>query len=150
MNFNPRLMRISSPFLAIILLFPGTIGLARSPETPSLSGSYQILQKTELGSQTRVRIQFHLINHGGQALHVQRLILWNSTHPTKGGTQAAHFIIPALGSINTTQQFTIPHSEYSLWERGSRPRLILGLEMPVGLSASQAVRLDRFSAQKAD
>jgi hypothetical protein len=122
---------------------------AQTHRIPPISGSYQVLQKTDHGAQTRLRLQLRLINHGQRDLHVQRVTLWDR-HPEKGATQACSIVIPAGRSADTTQQFIIAISEYELWQRGTEPRLVLELQSPNGRKATEAVRLSRIAGGKAD
>jgi len=144
-----RMYRISSlPVLASLLVL--TIGIAQASDISHLSGSYKIIHKTDLGPQTRIRLQLRLANHGERDLHVQRLTLWGSSHPAKSATVACSLVVYTGTSASTTQEFTIPRSEYSQWSRGKRVGLLVAVESPGGGKAIELVRLDRISGGKAN
>ena len=54
---------------------------ALAGNAPTVSGTYQVMQKTNLGSQTQVRMRIHLVNHGPKNLAIQRVTLWDFSHP---------------------------------------------------------------------
>jgi hypothetical protein len=134
--------------VAGVLVF--VLGVARATDSNFLTGSYQLLQKIDLGSQTHVRIQLHLTNRGQHDVRIQRFTVWDFSHPTKGGSQAGSIVVRALASVDTTQEFTIPRSEYELWNRGTRPRIILEVQTPDGRKTTQVVRLDRVQGGSAN
>jgi hypothetical protein len=143
-----RSFRICDYLLLVAGLFMFTARFAQASDVSQLSGSYQVVQKTDLGPQTHVRLQLHLSNHGQRPLHVQRLTLWDLPHADKGATQACSIVVLTGASADTTQEFTIPRSEYKSWKRGARPRLLLQVESPSGRGVTQVVRLDRVSSGK--
>jgi len=147
MEMKEKIRRCNSlVVVAGLLVF--AIQFAHASEAARVSGSYQVVGKTGLGPQTRVQLQIHLTNHGPRELHIQRLTLWDFSHPEKGGTQACAIVVHASASADTTQVFTIPHAEYELWGRGTRPRLVLEIQSPGGRTTSEVVRLDRTSRGK--
>lgn len=113
--------------------------------TTRLSGSYQVVRKPVAGLQTHVQLHLRLSNPGPHDLHIQRLTLWDSPHPDRGGTQKVSLVLHAGTSIATNQEFTISHSDFELWSRGARPRLVLELLGPSGRTTTAVVRLDRAS-----
>lgn len=115
-----------------------------------LSGSYQVIQKTDLGSQTRVRLQLRLTNHGANELRIQRVTLWDFSHAYRGGTQTLAIVLRADSSAGMTQEFTIPRAEYELWTRGGRPRLVVEVQSSRGRTVAEPVRLDREFKGKAE
>jgi hypothetical protein len=146
---NPRISRISN-LLVLAGLFILTIGFADASDFSHLSGSYQVVGKTDVGSQTQVRLQLQLSNHGQRDLHVQRITLWNSPHHPGGRPQACSLLVHPGSSASTTQAFTMPRSEYRLWTSGARLKLLVAVEGPGGRKATELVRLDRISGGKAN
>lgn len=138
------------------LLVVGLLALAaqfaRAADASQLSGAYQVIHKTDLGPQARVQLRLHLTNHTARDLHIQRLTLWDFSHPDRGASQACSLVVPAGGSADATQEFTVRRAEYDLWRRGARPRLVLEVLAPSGHNSTEAevVRLDRISSGKAD
>jgi hypothetical protein len=145
---NCRIFRICDYLLVVAGLFLFTTRFAQASDPSQLSGSYRVIQKTDLGPQTHVRLQLHLTNHGQRPLHIQRLTLWDLPHADKGATQACSIVVLTGASADTTQEFTIPRSEYKSWRRGARPRLLLQIEVPSGRGITRVVRLDRVSSGK--
>jgi hypothetical protein len=143
-----RIVRICDYLLVVAGLFMFTTRFAQASDVSQLSGSYQVVQKTDLGSQTHLRLQLHLTNHGPRPLHIQRLTLWDFPHADEGATQACSIVVRTGASADTTQEFTIPRSEYKLWRRGTRPRLVLQIKAPGGRGTAKVVRLDRVSGGK--
>jgi hypothetical protein len=123
--------------------------LARANEAPVLSGSYTVQNQSESGGQVRVLLQIRLVNRGTRDLPIQRMTLWDFSHPAKGATQRCSIIVRGGGSANIRQSFTISRAELELWKRGSRPRMVLEIGSANGHPATAAVRLDRSSGEKA-
>ncbi len=147
MSRIPNLLALAS---LLVLLFVVTTGFAQASETSHLSGSYKVIHKTDLGPQTRIRLQLRLANHGERDLLIQRLTLWGSSHPAKSATEACSLMLHTGASASTTQEFTIPRSEYSQWRRGKHVRLLVAVESAGGRKALEEVRLDRISGGKAN
>lgn len=144
-----RIPRISSLLVLVGLLAPW-IAFAQASDTSHLSGSYKVVHKTDLGPQTRIRLQLLLANHGQHDLVVQRLALWGSSHPAKSATAACSIVVHTGASASTTQEFTIPRSEYSRWSHGQNVRLLVAVESAGGRKAVELVRLDQISGGKAN
>ena len=131
--------------LVVGIVIPLAATSARASEAARVSGLYRVVRKTDVGPQTSVRLQFRLTNHRPGDLHIQRLTLWDFSHPRKGGTQACSIVVRSSASVNVTQEFTIPRSEYEIWKRGTHPRLVLEVQTPGGGTSSEVVRLDRIT-----
>ncbi len=116
---------------------------------PNVTGSYEVRQDTPLGSQAQIRMRIHLVNHGSSDLSIERMTLRDFSHPAPGGTHACAVTLAAHASVDTTQKFIIPRSEYRLWQRGLRPRFILQIAGPGNTRTKAVVRLDRISGQEA-
>ncbi len=90
----------------------------------------EVLQNTDLGSQAQIRMRLHPVNHGPSDLSIQRMTLWDFSHPDKGGSHACAITLRAHASAETTQEFTVERPEYQLWQKGLRPRLVLRMGGP--------------------
>ena len=132
--------------VAGLLLF--THQFARADDSARLLGSYRVIHTTDLGQHTRVQLQLHLVNHGPSELHIQRITLWDSSHPERAGSEACSIVVRTGASIDTTQEFTISRAEYEMWKRGARPRLVLEIGRPGERQTTKVVRLDPISAGK--
>jgi hypothetical protein len=135
------------PFVVAVLL--ALAQFASANNAPELSGTYQVMQNTNLGSQTQIRMRIHLVNHGAKNLSIQRVTLWDFAHPDKGGTHACALTLRAHASADTTQEFTIRRPEFESWRKGLRPRLVLGMTAPAHTKSTAVVRLDRLAGQEA-
>ena len=152
---NSRILRASHSLLllagfVVSGLLVSAAQFAQAADAAQLSGAYQLVHKTDLGPQTRVRLRLHLANHAARDLHIQRLTLWDFSHPDRGGSQACSIVVRAGASVDTTQEFVIRRAEYDLWRRGARPRVVLEMQSPSGRNTTEVVRLDRISSGKAD
>jgi hypothetical protein len=147
---NRKILHTCTRLMIVVGVLVFVLGVARATDSNFFTGSYEVVQKTDLGSQTQVRLQLHLTNRGQHDIHIQRLTVWDFSHPTKGGSRASSIIIHALTSVDTTQEFTIPRSEYELWNRGTRPRIVLEVQMPDGHKTAQVIRLDRAQGGRAN
>lgn len=154
MHMNYNMVRFSRTCLMVAALLPVGIQFASASNAPVVSGSYSIVQNRDLGSQVEIRMRIHLINQGPSDLSVQRLTLWDFSHPDKGGSRACAFTLHAHASADTTQQFIISRSDYRQWQKGFRPRFVLDVAGPRNAASRQAskstivVRLDRSSGQE--
>jgi hypothetical protein len=139
----------------VTALFALWVQFGFASNSPLVSGSYEVVQNRALGFQTQIRLRIHLVNQGPSDLSIQRMTLWDFSHPAKGGSHACAVTIRAHASAETTQEFIIQRSEYLLWQKGMRPRLVLRTGVP-GNTAGRTitnntvvVRLDRSSGQEA-
>jgi len=146
---NRRISQVFS-LLALAGFFIFSIGLAQANEISHLSGSFKVVQKTDLGGKTRVRLELQLSNSGPSDLLVQRLTLVRSLHPDKGAHRACLLTVHPGASLSTTQEFTMPRSAYSQWSRGKHATVLVAVENPRGRKAIEVVRLNRISGGKAD
>jgi len=147
MSYN--ILRVCKSWLAVAALFAFGVQFAPGSSAPLLSGSYEVVQNTDIGSQAQIRMRIHLVNHGPSDLSIQRMTLWDFSHADRGGTRACAITLHAHASAETTQEFTIRRSEYQLWQRGLRPRLVLEMVAPGSTKSTAVVRLDRISGQEA-
>src|SRR5208283_2217496 len=125
-----NIVRVSTWRLVVAVLFALVVQFALASNAPLVSGSYEVVQDTTLGSQSQIRMRIHLVNHGPSDLSIQRMTLWDFSHPGKGGSHACAVALRAHTSAETTQEFTILRSEYQLWQKGMRPRFVLQMAGP--------------------
>lgn len=157
-----NILRLAEWCLLVAALFALTAefapaGNAPLVSAPMLSGSYEVLQNTGHdsqvhGSQAQIRMRIRLVNHGSSNLSIQRMTLWDFSHPYKDGSHACAVTLRAHASAETTQEFTIRRSQYQLWQKGMRPRFVLQMETPanaagrtITMKSTAVVRLDRIS-----
>lgn len=149
-----KFLRFSRGCLMVAALLQFGIQFAPGSNAPVVSGSYDVVQNQALGAQMQVRIRIHLMNRGSSELSVQRMTLWNSSHPDKGGSRACTLLLRAHTSADITQEFILSRSEYQHWQKGFRPRFVLeasgsGSAGSRGTAKSTVVvRLDRESGKE--
>ena len=138
----------------IAALLPVGMQFAQGSNAAAVSGSYSLVQNKALGSQVQIRIRIHLMNHGPSDFSVQRMTLWDFSHPDKGGSRACALVLRAHTSADTTQDFIISRSDYRQWQKGFRPRFVLetaGAGNAAGgptAKSTVVVRLDHGSRQE--
>ena len=116
-----------------------------------ISGSYDVVRTTTVGAQAKIQMRIRLVNRGSSQLSIRRITLWDFSHPDKGGSRACAVVVPAHASADTTQEFTLRRSDYRLWDKGFRPRLVLRIGSADGRTSKSTavVRLDPISGQEA-
>ena len=147
MNYN--IIHLCSRSLVVAVMSVLAVQFAPASNAPLVSGSYEVLQETRLGSQEQIRLRIRLVNHGLSDLFIQRMTLWDSSHPERGGSQACAVTLHAHGSAETIQEFTIRQHEYELWQKGLRPRFILEMPGPGTARRTTVVRLDPIAGKEA-
>jgi hypothetical protein len=147
MNYDD--LRFSKLRLLMAALFALGVQSALANDAPLVSGSYQVVQSKNLGSQSQIQMRIHLVNHGSSDFAIQRMTLWDLSHAGKGGTSACAVTLRAHASAETTQQFIIRRSDYESWKKGFRPRLVLQTAGPGRTKSRTVVRLDRISSREA-
>jgi len=130
-------------------MLPFEVQSALASNRPQISGTYDVAEKTDLGSQEQIRMRIHLVNHGMSMLSIERMTIWDFSRPEKGGTRACAVALGAHASADTTQVFTVRRADYQLWQRGVQPRVVLQLVGPGNTRSRTVVRLNRISGQEA-
>jgi len=144
-----NVLHCCKPRLLLVALLALGFELASASNSPLVSGSYHILQNADLGSEVQVHILLHLVNHGPSVLSIERVTLWDFSHPDKGGSNACAITLRPRASADTTQEFTIKRMEYEQWKKGLRPRLVLQMTGPRNTKSTVTVRLDRLAGEEA-
>jgi hypothetical protein len=147
MNYN--IIHLCRRSFVVGVLSILAVQFAPASNAPVVSGSYEVLQKTGLGYQEQIRLRIRLVNHGPSDFVIQRITLWGSSHPEKGGTQACAVPLHARASAETIQEFTVRQHEYELWQKGLRPRFILEMPGPGTTRRTTVVRLDPTAGKEA-
>jgi hypothetical protein len=132
-----------------VLLFTFAVRPANAASVP-ISGSYEIVQKADLGSQTKILVRYHLTNRGQSSLSVQGVLLSDFAHPPNGGPLKPPVTLSPGASGDISQELVIPRLQFDQWQRGVRPRAILELQTAAGARATQAIRLGRVAARKGE
>lgn len=114
----------------------------------SISGTYEIVEKTDLGAQVKLVVRFHLSNHEQAAMTLQGVQLSDFSYPSVKAQFGAPVTLRTGASQDVSQEFVIPHTQFDAWRRGLRPRVVLELQSAAGGKVSQVVRLERVPARK--
>lgn len=134
--------------LALLLFTFGALS-AGATATP-ISGSYEVIQNTGLGSQTRVQVRFHLINNGTSLLYLRRLLLSDFSHPPSGASLTQPLALRPGATGETTQEFSIPRLQLDQWKKGVLPRIVLELETTTGARTTLAIRLEHAPVKEGE
>lgn len=141
---NSNIVRFCRACLVLTALVPLGIQFAPAISAPAVSGSYSVLQNKATGTQVQIRMRIHLKNNGSSDLSIQRLTLWDFSHPEKDDSRPCILTLRAHASADTTTEFILSHSDYERWQKGFRPRFVL--DMAAGRAAAKntaVIRLDR-------
>ena len=128
--------------LGLILLLLFGAGFADA-SGPAVSGTYEVIGKTQVGPRIKVQFRLHLTNHGPGLLRVQKVLLWDFAHPPVAGAAHLSIVVGAGNTEETTQEFVVPRLQFYQWQRGVRPRVVLELQTATEARVRQAIRLDR-------
>jgi len=104
---------------------PRPSGSSLASNRSYISGSYEVLETSVLGSQSQVRMRLHLVNHGASPVAIEKITLWSLAHPEPGASRTIALTVPAHASSDSVQSFTIRRSDHQAWRKGLRPRLVL-------------------------
>lgn len=131
----------------VLLAFPC---LRANAANPQISGTYEVMGKSNSGPQTKVVLRLHLTNAGPNLLYVQSVLLWDFGHAPSGGPGRPAIALPSGAQKEMTQQFVVPSTQFEQWQKGVRPRVVLNLQTAKGSKVTQAIRLTRVPANMAN
>lgn len=146
---NYRTLQTFSRLITIFLLF-GLGALQAATDAAPISGSYQVISKTDLGSHMKVLVRLEFTNHGQGALVLQEVLLSDFAHPSTGSPHTSSITLRPGIPEKTTQEFVIPRAEFEQWLRGVSPRVILQLQTATGVRTTNVVRLAGVSFRKGE
>ncbi len=132
--------------LATCIVFASQVSEAR--DLTQLSGTYEVIGKTDAGPNTSIRLRIHVTNQGAGSLSVQRIALRDFSHPVRDRVRASALTIPAGGTADSTQEFTLPRLEYDSWQHGNQPKLVLEIVKASGRRTTEVLTLTRISNGK--
>jgi hypothetical protein len=133
--------------LALAFSLAFALQLCAGSDIKRLSGSYHVVQTTEIGPHNRVRLQLRLTNQGLNDLVIQRVALRDFSHPSRDGARTCSLVLHAGSSADTTQEFTVPRSEYESWRGGHGPSLLVEVTLPSGRKTIEVVHLNGASGK---
>jgi hypothetical protein len=144
---NSKVLRWGRLSFALAFSVAFMLQLCQSSDIKRLSGSYHVVQKTEVGPHNRVQLQLRLTNQGHSDLVIQRVALWDFSHPGRAGVRSCSLVLRAGSSVDTTQEFTVLRSEYESWRGSHGPKLLLEVTLPSGRKTIEVVHLHSTSGK---
>ena len=144
---NSKVLRRGRASIALAFSLAFALQVCQGSDIKRISGTYRIAHKTEIGPQNLVRLQLHLTNQGKSDVVIQHVALRDFSHPGREAVRACSLILRAAGSVDTTQEFTVPHSEYESWIGSHGPSLLLEVMLPSGRKTIEAVHLNGTSGK---
>jgi hypothetical protein len=144
---NSKVLRCGRFSLVLASSLAIALQLCQGSDIKRLSGTYHVVQATEVGAHKRVQLQVRLTNQGQTDLVIQRLALWDFSHPSREGVRVCSLTIRAGSSVSTTQEFTVPRSEYESWRESHGPRLLLEVVLPSGRKTIEVLHLNGTSGK---
>lgn len=144
---NSKVLRRGGVSLALAFSLAFASQLCQGSDIQRLSGSYHVVQKTEIGPHNRVRLQLRLTNQGQSDIVIQRAALWDFSHPGREGVRACSLVLRAGSSVDTTQDFIVSRSKYESWRESHGPKLLLEVVLPSGRKTVEVVHLNGTSGK---
>lgn len=136
--------------LGVALLLFTLCALPANAANLPISGTYEVIQKTDLGSQTKVVLRFHLTNHGQAPVVLQALSLSDFGYQPGRAPISTAITLPPGSSQAISQSLVIPRLQFDQWKMGAHPRLVVELQTTTGSRITQAIRLERIPAGKGE
>ena len=146
-QMNCRTFRDLYCVSVVLLLFALGTPPANAANVP-ISGSYEVIQQSNVGSQTKILVRLHLTNRGQSPLSVQGILLSDFGYPPSGGPLASPVTLAPGTSQEISQELMIPRLQFDQWQKGLSPRAILQMQSKTGASITQAIRMERVPAGK--
>lgn len=123
-------------------------GRSRAANNRQFFGLYQVIEKTDCGSDVNVVLQLQLFNHGNNDLQIEYAAL-AIPHLVPGNRKnLVGTRIDAHSSQTITEEFTVPRREYERWQKTSPPKLVLDTITGRGERHVETVLLDSRGRQE--
>jgi hypothetical protein len=123
-------------------------GRSRAANNRQFFGLYQVIEKTDCGSDVNVVLQLQLFNHGSNDLQIEYAALATPHHVQGNWKMVAGIRIDAHRSQTITEEFTVPRREYERWQKTSPPKLVLDTITGRGERHIETVLLDNRGGQE--
>lgn len=136
-------------WLAVTLLLLGLGVQFANAGNAAITGSYDVIERTNLGSQTKIMMRLKLTNHEQGALYVQKILLWDSGYPPIGTPRSSSIALHS-GASEVTTEFVIRRAQADQWRKGLLPRIVLELQTAKGTKMTEVIRLGRVPARKGE
>jgi len=121
------------------------VGAASAKEGRDFAASYQLADVTESGNVIHLTITLNLRNNSGASIRNGSVVLFSSdANPTLLGSFALLKIVQSSQLVTMSQTFSIPKSEYQLWEQGRNPAFRFVLEDVNGALRTLEIDLHRI------
>ena len=142
-TFRRTLILVAALFVAL------AAGSANAANLP-ITGSYEVVTKTNAGSQAKVVLRIHLTNHSQAPLYLDAIVLRDLAQAASATPGHLAVMLSSGNTEQVTQEFVIPRREFDQWRRGTLPRFVLNLKTVHGTRIRQAIRLDHMPARKGE
>jgi hypothetical protein len=119
-------------FNHLILLAVLGLPTIRASAGPLITGSYKVVGATDFGSDVRVKLLVVFSNPGEERLFITRFTVRELVSHRRSDEVPGTVLLEPHTTTEATQEFTIPKSEYEIWQAGVRPRLLLKLQNSKG------------------
>lgn len=122
--------------------------VGQTSDVTRLSGTYEIVGKSDAGPKTTARLHIRLINPGSSSLSIRRIGLRDFSHRSPDQVRTCVLSLPAGGSSDSTQEFTVLRLDYEGWIRGNPLTVVFELLTDSGHRSTEVVRLNPIANQK--
>jgi hypothetical protein len=137
-------------WVVLVFISVGCCISIASAANPAITGSYEVIRKTDLGSQVKVLLRFELVSHRPIPVSVIGVLLSDFAHPAVGGRHTPAITLRPSGTTELTEELVVPREQFKQWQRGVRPRVLLKLQDSSGTTYTQVVRPSRVETGKGE
>lgn len=139
-----RALMRSLRVLCLASLVSCVIATASAAGAREFAASYQFTNISESGNVIQLTIILNLRNNSGASVRNGSVVLFSSeANPTLLGSFALIKTMQNYQLVTLSQTFSVPKSEYGLWEQGRDPVLRFVVEDPNGALRTQEIDIHR-------
>ena len=140
-----RASMTSARVLCLTALVLCVIATASATGGREFSASYQFTNISESHNVIQLTIILNLRNNSGASVRDGSVVLFSSeANPTLLGSFALIKTVQNYQLVTLSQTFSVPKSEYELWEQGHDPALRFVIEDSNGALRTQEIDLHRM------
>jgi hypothetical protein len=136
--------------LGIFLLVSIFAAQAATATGVLVAGTYEIIGKSDLGSNVKVALRLRLKSQESSPLFLQGSVLSDFAYPHCRGALASEVVLRPGVTQQAVEQSVVPRAEYDQWKRGLRPRVDLELRTGTGAKITEILRLEPLSEGKGE
>jgi len=93
--------------------------------TPSLAGTYNITENTDLGSEVRITVELHLVNASDTSVTITSVAVRSISSPLHLVSAPANLFMQSRSKAQTTVQFLIPKKDFATWSAGPHRKFLV-------------------------